>query len=148
MDESIRKREASDPPHHDDHHAHANTTVAKAIMEDPAAAAGVEPEPQVHLIKAPKGTRAEVQRLLNALPGLLGACDEAIRRETGVKEGLPFALVVFCDDQAMHASNTDAESMRKALINFGESLRGATEAQEAISQASAAANDDGPAGPV
>ena len=100
---------------------------ASEIMADPASAAGEGSG----LIKAPVGTPENALRILNALPGLIGAIDQAIRVETGVKEGFVFALLVFANNSCIHAGNAaDQSTMLKAIIEFADSVRGQVETMQ------------------
>lgn len=134
MDESIRPKNPRDldssceaPP---DDHDETNDTAARDIMADPARAAGMSAQPA--FLQAPPGTPEQVQLVLNILPGLIGAIDEAVRDQTGVRTGLPFCLVIFAaQGAAIHASNFNPAAAKKALIDFGESLKTAQPQAEA-----------------
>jgi hypothetical protein len=57
---------------------------------------------------------AEIAKLLDALPGLVGAVDRALFDATGVKT--PFMIVAFANGSAAHATNImPAENGMKAL---------------------------------
>lgn len=53
-------------------------------------------------------------RVLDALPGLIGALDRLLREVTGQK--LPFVLLVFAEGGAMHATNIQPASQAVAAI--------------------------------
>ena len=95
-------------------------SAAAAIMGNPARAAGMGVKPT--FLAAPPGTPEVVQKVLNALPGLIGAVDNALRTETGETRGIPFALVMFTDGIAVHASNFNPEATKTALVDFAKSL--------------------------
>jgi hypothetical protein len=52
---------------------------------------------------------AEVAKVLDALPGLIGAIDRALIDESGKK--WPFVLLVFAPNGAMHATNINPASL-------------------------------------
>lgn len=80
-------------------------TAAKAIMGDPAAAAGMNVSPEVL-----------VQRVLTALPGLVGAIDYAIKDQTGKHQ--PFVLLVFAEGTALHSANFAPEAAKLAVMEL------------------------------
>lgn len=49
------------------------------------------------------GQPAAVKKVLDELPGLVGALDRAIFDTSGVK--MPFVLLIFAEKGAMHATN-------------------------------------------
>lgn len=51
----------------------------------------------------PPGQPAEAAAVLEALPGLIGAIDQALITESGTR--WPFVLLVFAQNGAMHATN-------------------------------------------
>lgn len=53
------------------------------------------------------------EKLLKSLPGLIGAIDKAIFDIN--KTPQVFALVIFADDQALHATNGDNAQVMNAL---------------------------------
>lgn len=56
----------------------------------------------------------EIAKLLDTLPGLIGAVDRALFDATGVKT--PFVLVAFANGSAAHATNImPAENAMRAL---------------------------------
>lgn len=50
-----------------------------------------------------QGQPQDVQKTLDALPGLVGAIDRAIFDQSGKKQ--PFVLLIFANGGAMHATN-------------------------------------------
>jgi hypothetical protein len=50
-----------------------------------------------------QGQPVDVQKTLDALPGLVGAIDRAIFDQSGKKQ--PFVLLIFASGGAMHATN-------------------------------------------
>jgi hypothetical protein len=52
-------------------------------------------------------------KLLDDLPGLVGALDKAIFDSTGAQ--LPFTLLIYAEGGAMHASNFNAQEAVRAL---------------------------------
>jgi hypothetical protein len=54
-----------------------------------------------------------VAKLLDALPGLIGAIDRAVFDKSGRQ--MPFVLLVFADGSAMHATNFNAADAVKAI---------------------------------
>lgn len=56
------------------------------------------------------------QKLLDSLPGLIGAIDTAIKDQTG--QPFPFVLLVFGNGSAMHATNIDAKIAIGAVQEF------------------------------
>lgn len=101
-------------------------TAAKAIMDDPAAAAGAVPP----AIVSPQISDPGVAKLLNDLPGLVGAIDAAIKDTVG--RPLGFMLLVFPDTEggtSLHATNADfarAQACTEAVVR-GWSQEGAGE---------------------
>lgn len=93
-------------------------TTAKAIMQDPAAAAG---QPAAPLITSPHITDPGVQNLLNQLPGLVGAIDHAIRDTAG--KPLAFMLMVFAPGGALHACNGDHRQIMAAAEELITNLK-------------------------
>ena len=61
-------------------------------------------------------------KLLDALPGLIGAIDKAIWDQTGQK--YPFVLLVFGNGGAMHATNIDAKVALEAVQEFARATEG------------------------
>ena len=61
-------------------------------------------------------------KLLDALPGLIGAIDKAIWDQTGQK--FPFVLLVFGNGGAMHATNIDAKVALEAVQEFARATEG------------------------
>lgn len=59
-----------------------------------------------------------VAKLLDSLPGLVGALDKAIMDTTGRR--MPFAVLVFADGAGMHASNFNAADTVKAIKDLVE----------------------------
>lgn len=91
-------------------------TAAKAIMDNPAAAAGEAPTAVV----SPQITDPGMAELLNQLPGLVGAIDSAIKDTAG--RPLGFMLLVFPDTGggiALHAANCNfarAQDATRAVV--------------------------------
>lgn len=82
------------------------TKSANDIMADPAAASTAA-TPEVM-----------VQRILTALPGLVGAIDNAIRDQTGKYQ--PFVLLIFAEGTALHSANFDPQVAQKAVIELAQ----------------------------
>lgn len=70
-----------------------------------------------------------VQKLLDALPGLIGAIDNAIRSETGTPQ--PFVLLVFSGNGALHATNFDHKAAMAAVLAFAGEVANADTAEGA-----------------
>lgn len=68
----------------------------------------------------PQDTDILTTKTLNALPGLVGAIDQAIHAELG--DRLPFSLVIYLPQGGAYASNGDAEEMKAALKEFAGQL--------------------------
>jgi hypothetical protein len=64
----------------------------------------------------------ETQKMLDALPGLVGAIDRAIVDQTGKK--FPFVLLVFGNGAALHATNIDAKVALSAVQEFAAATAG------------------------
>lgn len=80
-----------------------------------------------HTIPAPIQPAATA-KLLDALPGLVGAIDHAIQDQTGEK--IAFVLVAFTAGAACHATNISppAEAIKalKALVSNWDNTEGGT----------------------
>ena len=61
-------------------------------------------------------------KLLDALPGLIGAIDRAIFDTAGEK--FPFVLLVFGNGGALHATNIDAKVAINAVQEFANAMKG------------------------
>lgn len=55
-----------------------------------------------------------VAAMLDALPGMIGAIDDAIKDTTGSR--LPFVLLVFTEGGAVHATNMNPASQAVAAV--------------------------------
>lgn len=116
-------------------------TSASDIMKNPAAAAGAEtetPAPANSVITDPG-----VQKLLDNLPGLVGAIDHAIKDTAGKPHA--FMLLVFTPGAALHACNTDPNAAQKAVIELAEDWKSSGRGQEqqvVIPQDKPATNDE------
>ena len=86
---------------------HQACSPAAAIMANPAAAAHVATLPTPEVL---------IQRTLEALPGLVGAIDHAIRDQTGKHQ--PFVLLIFAEGTALHSANFDPKVAQKAVIEL------------------------------
>ena len=82
-------------------------SAAQAIMGNPAAAAHVATLPTPEVL---------IQRVLEALPGLVGGIDYAIRDQTGKHQ--PFVLLIFAEGTALHSANFDPRVAQKAVIEL------------------------------
>lgn len=72
-----------------------------------------EPE---HIVSAPAGTPAVVMKVLDALPGLVGGIDIAIKDRTG--KHMPFVLLIFAEGSALHSANFDPKVAQQAVIEL------------------------------
>lgn len=73
-------------------------------------------------IEASEVQPVETAKLLDALPGLVGAIDTAIVDRSGKK--FPFVLLVFGNDAAMHATNMDAKVAMACVQQFAAATKG------------------------
>ena len=96
-------------------------SIAKQIMQDPAAAAGA---PAAPVLTSPHIADPGVANLLNQLPGLVGAIDQAIKETAGKPFG--FMLMVFTPGIALHATNAQPEAVQQAAIELVESWKAGT----------------------
>ena len=64
----------------------------------------------------------ETAKMLDALPGLVGAIDKAIIDQSGKR--FPFVLLVFGNGAAMHATNIDAKVALGAVQDFAAATKG------------------------
>lgn len=80
---------------------------AAAIMVNPAQAAGLTAAPTPEVL---------IQRTLEALPGLVGAIDHAIKDQTSKHQ--PFVLLIFAEGTALHSANFDPKVAQKAIIEL------------------------------
>lgn len=109
MNEEVKPKPADDEP---DKvvpiiNGHGKQSAAAAIMGNPAAAAHVATLPTPEVL---------IQRTLEALPGLVGAIDHAIRDQTGKHQ--PFVLLIFAEGTALHSANFDPKVAQKAVIEL------------------------------
>ena len=113
------------------------SAVARAIMDNPAASAAAAAG-----LATPE---VQVRRVLDALPGLVGAIDHAIKDETGKHQ--PFALIIFAEGTVMHAANFTPKAAQAALIELAKRWEtGQDEAQLVTPEGPVAVdklNDDG-----
>lgn len=58
-----------------------------------------------------------IAKTLDALPGLVGAIDRVLKDEVG--QVMPFVLLVFHGNGAMHATNFDAGAAANAVRQLG-----------------------------
>lgn len=58
-----------------------------------------------------------VAKTLDALPGLIGALDRAFKDQVG--QVMPFVLLVFHGNGAMHATNFDVAAAAQAVRQLG-----------------------------
>lgn len=58
----------------------------------------------------------EIQKIMDAMPGLIGGVDTALIDHIG--KPVPFIMVLFSGKTAVHATNFDAATAMDALRNF------------------------------
>lgn len=81
---------------------HVNGHDASDIMKDPAGASGTTQE-TAPVLSSPHISDPSVAKLLNELPGLVGAIDHAIKDVAGQPHA--FMLMIFTPGIALHATN-------------------------------------------
>lgn len=71
---------------------------------------------------APATVPALTAKILDQLPGLIGATDNAIFAVT--KERMPFVLVIFAEGQALHSTNMDPSVAARGIKALAEGWDG------------------------
>lgn len=138
----------NDDQQHPTHNGDDNVrpiTDAKSIMQNPAAAAaGVEQPP---VLTSPHIQDPGVAKLLNGMPGLVGAIDQAVKATAG--KPFAFMLMVFTPGIALHATNANPQMVQQAAAELVKSWE-AGESEQTAGPGTAeggAANDGGGAEP-
>lgn len=73
-------------------------------------------QPTPAQVYAEADTSDLAKRVLDALPGLIGGIDHAIRDQMQLPHGLPFVLMIFTQDAALHAANFNPNAAKEAII--------------------------------
>jgi hypothetical protein len=69
----------------------------------------------------PSVVPTEIKKLLDCLPGMTGAIDQAFQAETG--QPWPFVLLVFSGDKALHVTNFEPAEAMRLIKHFAEALK-------------------------
>lgn len=96
-------------------HNDTNENTAKQIMDNPAAAAGEAAAP---ILTSPHITDPGTAKLLNELPGLVGAIDSAIKETSGKNHA--FMLMIFTPGTALHCTNAHPQQVQAAVVELVE----------------------------
>lgn len=114
----------------------AESPSAADIMKDPAGAAG---QPAAPVLSSPHIQDPQVAKLLNELPGLVGAIDSAIKDTAG--QPFAFMLMIFTPGIALHATNAQPQQVQAAAIELVKSWGNGESVLESGPGADPAANE-------